>query len=333
MRIDCFVNGGQDTTRDATGVAVSAEAAGVDGVWIGEVNTDPFLPLAGVAAATGRVSIGTGIATAFSRSPMSVAQVAHDLQRLSGGRFVLGLGSQVRAHVERRFGMPFDRPVTRMREYVEAVRAVWRCWDDGEALDYQGEIYRLTLMTPMFHPPANPHGPPRIFLSAVGPQMTALAGRLADGLVAHGFTTPTYLREVTLPALGADRRPGFEVMAPVFVASGRDEEATRAAAERYRATIGFYGSTPAYRRVLAHHGWDDLGEELSALVRQGRWSDLAAAVPDDVLEAFTTIATLDDLPRALHHRFGGVLDRVALSLPDGLTGEERAETITRLRAG
>lgn len=331
MRIDCFVNGG-DTARDATWAAVAAEGAGYDGVWIGEVNTDPFLPLAGVAASTERVSIGTGVATAFSRSPMVVAQAAHDLQRLSGGRFVLGLGSQVRAHVERRFGMPFDRPVRRMREYVEAVRAVWRSWDEGEKLDFRGDVYQLTLMTPMFHPPANPHGPPRIFLSAVGPQMTAMAGRHADGLVAHGFTTASYLREVTLPALGSQRRPGFEVMAPVFVATGRDEEAARAAAERYRATIGFYGSTPAYRNVLAHHGWDAMGEELSGLVREGRWGDLPAAIPDEVVDTFVTVATLDDLPAALSARFGGVLDRLAFSLPDDLAPDERAEVVARLRA-
>jgi len=329
MLIDSFINGG-DTVVGAAAAARAAEDAGLDAVWCGEVNDDPFLALALGAAATDRVLLGTGILTAFSRSPMSVATTAHDLQRLSNGRFVLGLGSQIKAHIERRFGMAWGKPVARMREHIEAVRAVWRCWDEGETLDFRGDFYNLTLMTPTFHPPANPYGAPRIFVSAVGPKMTAMAGEVADGLFAHGFTTPAYLRDVTIPALGA-KRPGFEVVCPAFVATGRDEEAAWKAADRTRAAIGFYGSTPAYREVLAHHGWDELHLELLRLTKAGRWADLPTAVPDDVLATFTAIVPFNGLRDELASRFGGVIDRVAIPLPADMDPDERSELIDSLR--
>jgi probable F420-dependent oxidoreductase len=313
MRIDCFLNGG-DTTAGAPDAARAAEAAGVDAAWVGEVNNDPFLAIALAASATERVTLGTGVLACFSRSPMSVAHTAHDLQRLSGGRFVLGLGSQVKAHVTRRYGMQWGKPVARMREYVHAVRSVWRAWDEGEPLDVRGDFYELTLMTPMFHPAPNPHGPPRIFLSAVGPKMTALAGEVADGLFVHGFTTPSYVRDVTIPALG-EKRPGFELVAPVFTATGRDEAELERAVATSRSTVAFYASTPAYRGVLEHHGWGDLQGELNGLIREGRWGDLAAAVPQEVLEELVTVAPLDELPAALERRWGGLLDRMSVPLP------------------
>ena len=329
VRIDSFINGG-DTVGGAAAAARAAEAAGLDGVWCGEVNDDPCIALALASAATERVLLGTGILTAFSRSPMSVAVTAHDLQRVSGGRFALGLGSQIKAHIERRFGMPWGQPVARLREYVEAVRAVWRCWDEGETLDFRGDFYDLTLMTPIFHPPANPYGPPPIFISAVGPRMTAMAGEVADGLFAHGFTTPAYLRDVTIPALGT-KRPGFQVVCPVFVATGRDQEAAWRAAETTRAAIGFYGSTPAYRDVLSHHGWDDLHLELHRLTKEGRWADLPKAVPDDVVATFTAVAPFSGLRDELASRFGGVLDRAAIPLPADMDLDERTELVESLR--
>ena len=188
------------------------EAAGYDGAWTAEVSHDPFLPLAVAAGATSRMSLGTAIAVAFARSPMTMAYIANDLQAASGGRFILGLGSQIKAHVTRRFSMPWGRPAPQMREYISALRAIWASWNEGRPLDVRGEYYQHTLMTAMFRPAPNPYGPPRVFLAAVGTAMTRVAGEAADGLVVHGFTTERYLREVTLPALArAPPAPGGRV--------------------------------------------------------------------------------------------------------------------------
>src|ERR1700744_6574837 len=229
------------------------EAAGYDGAWTAEVKHDPFLPLGVAAAATARVSRGTAIAVAFARSPMTTAYVATDLQAASRGRFILGLGSQIKAHITRRFSMPWGRPAPQMREYILALRAIWSSWNEGAPLDFQGEYYQHTLMTALFRPEPNPYGPPRVFLAAVGAAMTRVAGEVTDGLVVHGFTTERYLREVTLPALaeGAARagrsRDDVEVTCPGFVVidDGSDAVAARIAATRRQ--IAFYGSTPAYR--------------------------------------------------------------------------------------
>jgi len=311
--------------EDAASTAARAEAAGFDGVFTGEVAGDPFLPLVAAAAATERIEIGTAVAIALARSPMTLAYTAHDLQRFSRGRFVLGLGSQIEAHVTRRFSMPWHAPVAQLREYVLALRAIWRSWSDGEPLAFEGEHYRHTLMPPMFVPPRHEHGPPPIHLAGVGDAMTRLAGEVADGFVCHAFSTDRWVRERTLPALVAGRAgaslDGFTVKATLFVVT--DD----AAALRVRSQLAFYASTPAYRPVLELHGWDDLGPELTRLSKAGRWSDMAACIDDEVLRAFAVVAPTEELPAAVAARVAGAIDRVSfLGLPDdpALLAELRA---------
>ncbi|MEJ7585829.1 MAG: TIGR03617 family F420-dependent LLM class oxidoreductase, partial [Acidimicrobiales bacterium] len=253
MLVDSGLPG--DLTQ-AGSAAAEAEAAGYDGLWTAETSHDPFLPHMLIAEHTERISMGTGIAVAFARSPMTTATTAHDLQVLSKGRFLLGLGSQIKPHIERRFSMPWSHPAPRMREYVQAMRAVWAAWNDGEKLDFQGDFYQHTLMTPFFDPGPNPKGNPAIFLAGVGQKMTEVAGEVADGFLCHGFTTESYLREVTMPALerGLQRsgrgRSDLQLSFPAFVVTGSTEEEMTAAARGTREQIAFYGSTPAYVGVL-----------------------------------------------------------------------------------
>jgi probable F420-dependent oxidoreductase len=289
------------------------EELGYAGLLSDENRHDPFLPLALAAEHTARVRLGTSVAVAFPRNPVQVAHVAHDLQVLSGGRFALGLGPQVRAHVEKRFGAEWSRPAARMREYVLALRAVWRAWNDGERLDFRGEFHRHTLMTPNFSPPRSPYGPPRVVLAAVGPRMTQVAGEVADGVALHPFTTPRYVREHTMPALlrgvqaGGRSRTDLEISGRVFVVTGPGE------AEWVRRRIAFYASTPAYRPVLDAHGWGDLQPELNALSKDGRWDDMAARVGPEVLDAFAVTGDVAEIPHLVRRRWGGVLDRVCLT--------------------
>ncbi|MFP5308359.1 MAG: TIGR03617 family F420-dependent LLM class oxidoreductase [Actinomycetes bacterium] len=315
--------------QDAPAAARRAEEEGFAGWFAAETAHDPFLTLAMAATTTERITLGTGIAVAFARSPMDVAQSADDLQRLSGGRFVLGLGSQVQAHVTRRFSMPWSAPAARMEEFIAACKAIWAAWHDGTRLDFRGEFYEHTLMTPFFTPPPHGHGAPPVWLAAVGPLMTATAGRVADGLLCHSFTTERYLREVTLPALhdGVDAagrdRAEVGVGLGVFVVSGHDEQERDQAAAFVRGQVAFYGSTPAYRRVLELHGWEQLGVELTALSKQGRWEEMAALVDDEVLDAFAVVADPADVGPAIADRFGDVVDRVNLYTTFRPTPDER----------
>ncbi len=306
---------------DVPAVARDLEERGYAGVWTSETAHDPFLPLLLAGRATTRLQVGTAIAVAFARSPMTVATTAHDLQRHTHGRFVLGLGSQVRAHVERRFSMPWSAPVPRMREYVAALRAIWSAWQDGTRLRFQGEHYRHTLMTPVFTPRPHEWGGPPVHLAAVGPAMTRLAGEVADGLLAHSFTTARYLRERTLPALAeglaaAGRsRDAVTVSLPGFVVTGATEAERAEAAAATRATIAFYGSTPAYRPVLELHGWGALADELHALSvgrREDRWDAMRDLVDDDVLGAFAVVADPADVGREVRARFEGLVDRFSV---------------------
>ncbi|GAA0932443.1 LLM class F420-dependent oxidoreductase [Pseudonocardia zijingensis] len=300
------------------------EAAGIDGLWSYEGQHDPFLPLMPVAEHTSRVSVGTAIAVAFARNPMSTAYVANDLQLHSGGRFLLGLGSQVRPHIERRFGMPWSRPAPRMREYVQAMRAIWDAWATGERLAFRGEFYSHTLMTPFFSPGPNPYGPPAVHLAAVGDRMTHVAGEVCDGLLPHPFTTARYLREHTLPVLaeglaaGGRSRDGFTVSFSGMVVTGRTEEEMAAAARGVREQIAFYGSTPAYRPVLDLHGWGELGAELNRLSRgtdDDRWQRMGELIDDEVLDVFAVVAEPDRLGAAILARFGGLVDRFTFYTP------------------
>jgi len=332
MKIDAIV---ATDLADAAAAAARAEELGCDGIMVPEVAHDPFLPLALAAGSTTRVRLATGIAVAFARNPMSVAVTAADLHRLSGGRFALGLGSQVKAHIIRRFSMQWSSPAARMREFTGAVRAIWDAWDSQAPLDFRGDFYQHTLMTPMFSHGPSPVGWPSIQIAAVGPVMTAVAGEVADGLLCHGFTTADYVRDVTLPQLmaGASRagrsRSDLEVSLPVMITLVGDERDPKIAA--LKGQIAFYGSTPAYRPVLEHHGWSALGEELHAMSRRGEWQRMGALIDDDVLHAFAVIGAPREAGAQIRARFGGLVDRVQV----GINGDEAqfAELFAALRDG
>jgi probable F420-dependent oxidoreductase len=316
------------------------EELGCDGLLAAEVDHDPFLPLVVAAEQTSRIELVTAIAVAFARNPMTVASTARDLHDHSGGRFVLGLGSQIRAHVTKRFSMPWSEPAARMQEFVLALRAIWECWRDGTPLAFRGEFYRHTLMTPMFVPPPSPFPDPRVLLAAVNPLMARVAGEVADGVVCHAFTTERWVREVTLPALeeGLARsgrtRTDVQVACPVFVVTGVDDATRAASAARTRAQIAFYGSTPAYRPVLELHGWTALGEELHRLSLAGRWADMADAVDDEVLGTFAIVAEPDRVAAALIARYGGAVDRVSMGSPGGDLPEAAwADLLAAVHAG
>jgi probable F420-dependent oxidoreductase len=318
VKVDGGIRGNLD---GAAAAAARLESQSYDGAWSAETSHDPFLPLLLAAQTTSEVDLATGIAVAFARSPMTLAQTAWDLQAASHGRFVLGLGSQVRAHITKRFSMPWSHPAARMREMVLAIRAIWDAWSDGTKLDFRGEFYQHTLMTPFFDPGPNPYGHPRVFLAGVGPKMTEVAGEVADGFICHGFTTERYLREVTIPAIERGRAAAgktmddFELYGPMFVVTGRTEEEMAAAATGTRRQIAFYGSTPAYRPVLDMHGWGGLQDELNRLSKEGRWAEMGELVDDDMLDAFAVVASLDDVAGALATRWGGLLQRIAFYAP------------------
>jgi probable F420-dependent oxidoreductase len=300
------------------------EASGYSGLWSSESKHDPFLPLVLSAEHTERIELGTSIAVAFARSPMTLAYTAWDLQQYSEGRFLLGLGSQVKAHIERRFSMPWSRPAARMRELISAIRAIWESWDTGDRLAFEGDFYSHTLMTPFFSPGPPPNGHPRIVAAAVGEAMSEVAGEVCDGIFLHGFTTERYIREVTLPAVhrGMERSgrsmEDFEVFGLPLTATGPDEAAMTAAIDGVRAQIAFYGSTPAYHGVLELHGWGDLGQELHALSRTDdpdRWMKMASLIDDDVLDAFAIVGEPDAVASRLSDRYDEVMDRLQFYAP------------------
>ncbi|GAA1002913.1 LLM class F420-dependent oxidoreductase [Acrocarpospora pleiomorpha] len=313
-----------DRMLDPTPVGIAesvaaAKAEGFDGGWVIETRHDPFLLVNTAAAGDTGLRLGTAVAVGFARSPMTLAQLANDLQLTTRGRFVLGLGTQVRAHIERRFSMPWGRPVGRMREMVLALHAIWDSWEKGAPLDFAGEFYTHTLMTAAFSPGACPYGRPPVYLGALGPAMTELAGQVADGLVIHRFMSERFLHEVTLPNLRkglANRlrplRGEFQVVYPPFVAASDDPAEEAGQLDAIRAQVAFYASTPAYRPLLDLHGWTDLGEELHTLSRRGAWSDMAGRVPDEVIEAVATVTTPARLREDLRRRFAGSVQRVVL---------------------
>jgi probable F420-dependent oxidoreductase len=301
--------------------AAKAEASGYDGVWSAETNHDPFLPIAIGAGATETLEFGTGITVAFARNPMTLAVVANDLQLLTKGRFMLGMGSQIKPHITKRFSMPWSHPAPRMRELILAIRAIWRAWETGEKLAFRGEFYTHTLMTPFFDPGPNKYGNPKILLAGVGQHMTEVAGEVADGFLVHGFTTERYLREVSLPSLerGAAKagktRADLTISYPGFVVTGADEKSTEAAATAVREQIAFYASTPAYRPVLELHGWGDLQPELNTLSKRGEWVKMGELITDEVLEAFAVVCPLDRVASEVRARFEGLVDRFSFYAP------------------
>jgi probable F420-dependent oxidoreductase len=335
MKVDGAIGGG---LMRAGAAAAAQEARGYDGVWSAETSHDPFLPLLMAAEHTERIDLGTGIAVAFARNPMTLAQTSWDLQAASGGRFVLGLGSQIKPHITRRFSMPWTHPAARMREMILAIRAIWAAWGDGTKLDFRGDFYTHTLMTPFFDPGPNPHGDARIFLAAVGERMTEVAGEVADGLLCHGFTTQRYVTEVTLPAVERGRAKagktldGFELSGPLFVVTGRDEAEMAAAATGVRGQIAFYGSTPAYRGVLDLHGWGDLQGELNRMSKEGRWGEMGDLIDDEILGTFAVVAPLDEVAKALTDRWGGLVHRLSFYAPYELAEDDWTGIVETIKA-
>jgi probable F420-dependent oxidoreductase len=335
MQVD--IGGYAASVDEAATEAVSAERLGYDGWWALETKHDPFLGCAVAAERTDRVQVGTQIAVAFARNPMTVAVQANDVQALSGGRFVLGLGSQIKPHIVKRYSMEWSHPAPRMREFVLAVRAIWDAWANSTPLDFRGDFYTHTLMTPFFDPGPNPHGPPKIMMAAVGPKMTEAAGEVADGMFCHGFSTERYVREVTLPALqrGAEKAgrdlSDFEISAPAMIVAADTEEQRAAGIEVVRNQIGFYGSTPAYRPVLELHGWGDLQDELNALTKQGAWDRIAGVVDDEVVDAFAIVGTPEEAIEEARRRYGDIATRIGLTIPEGADPDRWRGLFDRLR--
>ena len=295
------------------------EELGYAGLNSAETGHDPFLPLAQAALHTEKIELITSIVVAFARTPMVLAPMAHDLNALSEGRFVLGLGSQIRAHITKRFSMPWSRPAARMREFILALKAIWANWYDGKPLDFVGEFYTHTLMTPFFSPQNTEHGAPRVFLAAVGPLMTEVAAEVADGMIVHPFTTEKYLRETTLPALekgwvkSGKSRQDFEISYPVFVITGTDEGQLDRAKGATRQQIAFYGSTPAYKPVLDSIGAGELQGELNTMSKQGRWQEMGNLITDDILHEFAVIDEPQNLASNLKNRYADVIDRTSVA--------------------
>ena len=309
--------------RDAGPAAAAAEAAGFDAVMTVELGHEVFTPLAFAALATARVELTPSIAVAFPRSPTIAAIQSWDLQANSRGRFVLGLGSQVKGHNERRFGIPWSPPAPRLKDYIGALRALWRCWEKGDKLDYRSEHYRLSLMTPDFSP--EPTGLPMvpIAIAAVGEAMLRLAGEICDGVRLHPLCSRRSLEQVALPQIAAGMRRGgrdraqFDLFGGGFIAAGPDTDALAAEIERVRRRIAFYASTRTYRPVLALHGLEDLGLKLHDLSVKGRWDDMAGEISDEVVHIFAVCGTYAELASLIEARYGGLADSIALDFPSG----------------
>jgi probable F420-dependent oxidoreductase len=291
------------------------EARGYDAAFSAEINNDPFFPLVLAAEHSERIELTTSISVAFARNPMTVANLAWDLNQYSKGRFTVGLGSQIKQHITRRFSMPWSRPAARMREFIQAMHAIWNCWETGAKLDFDGEFYRHNLMTPMFTPSRKDFGAPGVNLAAVGPLMTEVAAEVADGMIAHGFTTVKYLEEVTLPAVerglakSGRSRPELDISSPVMVVSGFDQESFDQSKLAVQGQLAFYASTPAYKPVLELHGWGDLQVEANQMTRKGRWQDMGKLIDDEVLDAFAVVSEDPTaVPGLLRQRYGHLLD-------------------------
>ena len=305
--------------------------AGASGVFTFEGPHDVFVPLT-LAATVEGLDLMSNVAIAFPRNPVQLAHQANDLQLLAKGRFILGLGTQVRAQIEKRYGAEFDRPVARMKEMVGALRAVFATWQTGERLDFRGEYYRHTLMTPTFNPGPNPYGPPPIYLGALGPKLTRATAEVADGLLVMPFGSKRFLHEATLPAvregLAAAGRSADDlaVVPEIIVSVGEDDEAHAAA----RRLLAFYGSTPAYRPVLDVHGWGDLQPELNAMSKQGRWQEMATLIDDEILHTIAACGSPADVAAHIRDRVDGVADRICLYQPGPIAVDSLAEIVDEL---
>ena len=294
------------------------EDVGYDRAFSFEAKHDPFVPIAVAGEHTQRIQLGTAIAIAFARTPMTLANVAWDLQTVTGGRFTLGLGSQIRPHIEQRFSMPWSRPAARMRELVLGVRAIWDAWETGAALDFDGDFYTHTRMIPAFDPGPNPFGRPHLFTSGVGPHMTEVAGEVADGFFVHPVNTRRSLQEITLPALARGALRGgrdpaaVEVVCVTIVVTGRSDEELSRSREAVREQLAFYGTTPAYLPVFELHGYGDLHPELQRLARDGRWSEMSDLIDDELIETIAVVGEPHQIGARIRERLAGISDHVSL---------------------
>jgi probable F420-dependent oxidoreductase len=327
--------------RNAGASAKETEAAGYSGAWTAETSHDPFFPLLLAAGETTTLELGTSIAVAFARNPMTLANVGWDLQTYSKGRFILGLGSQIKPHITKRFSMEWSHPAPRMREMVLAIRAIWDNWENGTPLAFRGEYYTHTLMTPFFAPNRDDlegFGVPKIFLAGVGEYMTEVAGEVCDGFICHGFTTEKYLREVTIPALERGRAKagktmeGFEIVGPSFVVSGNNDQELETAAAGTRQQIAFYGSTPAYKPVLELHGWGGLQDELNTLSKQGKWVEMGTLIDDEILNTFAVVGPPERIAPELHRRYGDVIQRISFYAPYKTDPDRWAQVLADLKS-
>ena len=322
--------------------AARARDIGYDGLFAPDTSHDPFLRIAAAAPVAGGLELGTAVAVALARSPMTVAQTAWDLAGLTEGRFLLGLGTQIRAHIERRFSMPWGAPARRMSEYIRALRAIWNSWQNGGPLRFRGEFYSFTLMTPFFNPGPIDYPSIPVYLAGVGPRMSRLAGEMCDGYHVHPFHTVRYLQEVTLPSMREGARQAgrsldrVEMASTVFVVTGQDPREIETMRGRVRQQIAFYASTPAYRRVLELHGWN-FGPRLTALSKRGRWEMMAEVITDDVLSKVAVEAPIDELGDAVRSRYEGILDRIGLYAVGGgttpITDDQLSRIVAAVRDG
>ncbi len=336
------VDGGIGSNLHQAGAqAKEVEAAGYSGAWTAETSHDPFFPLLLAAEHTETLELGTSIAVAFARNPMNLANIGWDLQAYSKGRFILGLGSQIKPHITKRFSMEWSHPAPRMREMVLAIRAIWDTWENGTPLAFRGDFYTHTLMTPFFAPDRADlagFGVPKIFLAGVGELMTEVAGEVCDGFICHGFTTEKYLREVTIPALARGRAKagktmeGFEIIGPSFVVTGGNESEMAAAIAGTRQQIAFYGSTPAYKGVLDAHGWGGLQEELNGLSKQGKWVEMGGLIDDEILNTFAVVGEPEQIAPELHRRYGDVIQRISFYAPYKSNPERWKPVLEALKA-
>lgn len=307
--------------RDVPEAARAAEALGFDGLWVGEIQHDPFQVLALAAEHTGRIELGTAVAIAFARSPALLAYSAWDLAALSGGRFNLGLGTQVKAHIKRRFGMPWEAPVPKLREAIQGIRAFWDCWQHGTRLNLRGRFYKFTLMSPFFNPGPIDHPAIPIYIAGVNPGLCRLAGEVADGFHVHPFHTQGYLQQVILPnimagaAASGRRRGDIQLATAAFAIVGESEAERARMREEVRRQIAFYGATPSYQAVWAQHGWEATGERLSALAARGQWAEMPRVISDEQLEVFAVSGTWEEVAAQLRAKYAGLLDRLALYQP------------------
>ena len=319
-------------------VAPEIERNGYDGIFSFEGPHDPFFPLLLAAEYTERVQLTTAVAIAFARNPMTLAQTAYDLQLASHGRFRLGLGTQIKPHIEKRFSMPWSQPVERMRELVLAIRAIWATWNEGVPLDFRGEFYRHTLMTPFFNPGPSPYGLPGIFLAGVGPKMTEMAGEVADGFIVHPFGSERSLRELTIPAVerGATRAgralADVEVAFPLMAVVGDTDEEIERGRGLMRPRLAFYGSTPAYKVILDVHGWGDLQPELNRLSKTGDWGAMSKLITDEMVDAFSVQGTPDTIGPIVRERYGDLVQRVSFDTSSKLTPDQITRALAALRA-